>query len=86
MACLPPLWDMNVAACNVYLMVQKQYIMSMNGPIDLNINAIMKVIETYEIPNKCECLEMVLMLGRHMIGVMREKEKGVSTQSSKQPM
>ncbi len=62
--CLPE----NEEAEQIYFTVQDQFIMSgMGGPVALNQLAIYEAMKLYEIKDKQDCFEKVVILGRHFI-------------------
>jgi len=53
------------------MMVQDQYLMSMNGPVSLNQMAIHSAMELVGVEFPEDCFRKVVNLGRHFISKMR---------------
>jgi len=71
--CVPDSLPENEDAHRIFWAVRKQYIMSWNGPIDINHEAIHKAMDLYEIKDKKDCFEKVTAIAEHIITMMREK-------------
>lgn len=72
--CLPELLPVNYDAWRVYQLVQTQVIAGVNGVIDLNHLAIWEIIDRYRIANPVETFEKVVMVGRQINKLLREKD------------
>lgn len=57
------------------MMVQDQFLMSMNGPVALNQMAIHSAMELIGVDFPEDCFQKVVNLGRHFISKMREAQK-----------
>lgn len=72
--CLPPLDPDNEDAAAVYFTVQSQVItVGMGDVIDLNISAVLDVIDLYGIADRKNCLNRVLTVFRKLLEEKREK-------------
>jgi hypothetical protein len=64
----------------IYIVVQDQLIVGMNGPIGLNQQTIHEAMRLYGIENKRDCFEKVLRLGRHFV---KEQHEEISLRAKK---
>lgn len=72
-ACLPPLMAENVDIIRVYMAVQGQVRVAVDGTvIDLDHNAVWKYIEKCGVENEFEVFEQVIGLFRHFLEESRE--------------
>ena len=74
--CIPTLFPENREAVRVYIICQDQMIMSMSGPVSLDISAIEIAMERCRVRDKNKTFHQVIKLGQHFIGKMREKDNG----------
>jgi hypothetical protein len=65
----------NEDAVNIFELVKYQLIMSVNGPIEINHQAIHEAMRLYRIEKRRECFEKVIILSRWWIGEMTRKGK-----------
>lgn len=65
----------NADALKVYLLTRSQYIMSFNGPVDINHIAVWEVIDRYNIVKPVETFERVIYCASRVIGDMMKKSK-----------
>lgn len=63
----------NKDAINIFFLIRHQLIMGMNGPVDINHQAIHEAMKLYNIKNKRECFEKVLFLSNWWIGEITSK-------------
>ena len=63
LACLPPLRVENYEHYRIYAITQSQFIMSVDGPVDLDINAIISVMKLHGVQDQRKCLDAVLKVG-----------------------
>ena len=63
----------NEDALNIFFIVQTQFILGMNGPVDINHMAIHAAMDIYGIGNRKACFEKVRRLARWWIGKIGEK-------------
>ena len=75
--CIPEeLWEENIDAFEVYTTVKTQIITAgMGQPIDLDYNAIFKVMELYDVEDKITTFEKVVTAGQMMIDRINSKKK-----------
>jgi hypothetical protein len=73
--CRPEFRIDNIDAFRIYDLTKYQYIMSMNGAVDINHMAVWKAIEKYQVRNEKETFEKVLTLCRWNINYMVEKRE-----------
>ena len=64
----------NEDALNIFFVTQYQFIMGFNGPIDINQLAIHEAMKLYNIKNRKECFEKVMILSRWWIEKIINKE------------
>jgi len=57
----------------IYNLCQDQFIMGFNGPVAINHEAVHRAMDLYEVAEKRDCFEKVLLLARHFIAEMRDK-------------
>jgi hypothetical protein len=68
--------DENKDAIKIFFLIKHQLIMGMNGPVDLNHQAIHEAIRLYGIRKSLECFEKVIVIGRWWLGeIARESER-----------
>ena len=69
----------NETAAFVYTIVSGQFITAgaNNLPVDLNILAILEVMDLYDISNKPETLKKVLIAGRQKIDYLNKKAESM---------
>jgi hypothetical protein len=72
--CLPILFPENRDVIEVYGIVRTQLIMSFDGAIAIDANAIETVMKYLDIQDKKRVFLKVLGLGNYMISKMREKK------------
>jgi hypothetical protein len=60
--CLEPLDDENLIPLKIYMMVRDQHIMSINGPVDLNLSAVYPLMDVYGVRRQERewCLNLVI--------------------------
>jgi len=63
----------NEEAFNIFFLVWSQLIMGMNGPVDVNHQAIHEAMKLYKIKKRKECFEKILTLSRWWINRISEK-------------
>lgn len=68
--CKVELDDKNQDAAKIFTVVQGQFIMGQNGPVDINQEAIHSAMDLYGIQDKKACFEKVVKLGRYYIEEM----------------
>lgn len=67
----------NADALMIFFLVQNQFIMGANGPIDINHLAIHSAMDLYEVKDRRECFKKVLRLARwHINRIMEKNENG----------
>lgn len=64
---MPQLMEENVEAVRIYLIVKNQFIMGLDGPIDINQLPIHAAMRLYKIKNRQNCFEKVLLLADHFM-------------------
>lgn len=70
--CIPELKEENADAVKVFALVKNQLIFTPNGPIDLNLLAVVAIMDELKITNDREdCINKIMILGRHFIENMR---------------
>jgi len=74
-ACVPPLLPENEDAEFIYFKVEDQVIFGMGGAVALNQMAIHSAMDLYEIEDRQDCFEKVVVVGRHMIAKQHEARK-----------
>jgi len=73
---MPDLHPNNQDAWEVYQYCQGQYIMSSAGPpIDINMSAVIDVIDLLNIDNRLDCFERVVRTARSIINDMNQDYK-----------
>lgn len=65
--CVPELMAGNYDAAKIYLLCRYQQYVVPGGFTDINFGVILKVIDLYDIKNKRECFELVVMVYREII-------------------
>ena len=79
MSCMPPCFDENRPAMEVYALVRNQIIVApMGGAIAVDINAInvaLKYSGLHGIASRRRVFHQVLLLGNHFIGKMNAERK-----------
>ena len=65
----------NEAALRVLSVVSGQYIMGMNGPVDVDIKAVIAILDLYDVPNRRDTFERVVAGAREIIRMNTEKAK-----------
>lgn len=74
-SCMPVFYEENKDALWVFSVISNQFIMSMNGPVDINHMAIWKTIEKYGIKEERKTFEKVLKLSSwHLNRIMEKRE------------
>lgn len=63
----------NIDALRIFNIVQNQFIMGMNGPVDINHLAIYSAMELYKIENRQKCFGKVLQLASRRINNINKK-------------
>ena len=71
--CCPELLPGNVDAWMIYERCQGQLIMSLDGPVDINVLAVLAVMELEGVENKQECLRQVQTLAQTAISEQRRE-------------
>ena len=71
--CRPTLMPENAEAWNVYQRCQGQLIMSYGGPVDINILAVLAMIDLLGIEDRLDCLEKVQAVAGKIIAEQHEE-------------
>ena len=71
--CQPKFIEENADAVKIFFLVRSQMIMGFDGPIDINHQAIHAAMNLYEIENKRQCFEKVLVMANNFLSRLREK-------------
>ena len=74
--CMPVLMPGNKDAVKTYLLCRDQMIMSMAGPVALDIRAVEIAMNRCHVKNRDMVFHQVVALGRHFIQKMRDKNNG----------
>lgn len=64
---MPDVLPENFEIIEVYQMVCNQHIMGPSGPVDLDLNAVIKVMELFNVKDKVRCLELVHKAYNYML-------------------
>ena len=70
--CVPEIMEENKVILDVYLKVRSQHIMGMNGPVDVNINAIKTVMDLMKIEDQANVFDRVYNIYNKVLSRMRE--------------
>ena len=57
----------------VYFLVQGQIISIGEVPIAIDVNAVWRVIDELDIPDRLDCFNKVMMVGNHFVGKTQDK-------------
>ena len=71
--CLPELMPENLEAWKIYTICSGQLIVGSGGPIDISHDAVHKALDLYEVRNRRDCFERVVLIARHMITKINER-------------
>ena len=74
-SCMPEFREENRDALKIFALIKNQYIMGMNGPIEINHVAVWKAIEKYAIERECETFEKVIRLSGWMLNRIKGKNE-----------
>ena len=72
---MPQLYPVNDDVIQVYTRVMDQHIMGYGGPIALNVEAVIGVMDVLEVENRLEVMEKVRFIYNYMLKRQREQEE-----------
>lgn len=75
---VPDVMPGNAEAVRIWGRCRKQVIPGMNGPIDINVLAVTKIMDLYGVKNQKRCLEKVRILSDEYWAVVMEREHAKS--------
>lgn len=71
--CRPDLDIENVEAVNIYQQCSGQWIVGVNGIVDINILAIIEVMKLKKVKNMDECLEKVQIIASNVLELNKKQ-------------
>ncbi len=71
--CEPEFFEENAEAVKLFYLVKNQYIILESGPIDIMHEPIHSVMNLYEVRNKRECFEKILIMSASWLERLRDK-------------
>lgn len=65
----------NEEVINVYNHCANQYIMGFNGPVAINIDTVIKVMELFHVEEKQKCLSLIMTVSQIVMEKLERKAK-----------